>query len=139
MATQIVIDTNVFISALKSKKGASFKLLSLIGGGSFEINLSVPLVLEYEDVAKRSELQLSIDQKYIDDILDYLCQVANRHDIFFLWRPFLKDPKNDLVLELAVKARGKFILTYNLKDFNGIDQFGIQAITPKEFLEHIGE
>ncbi len=62
MATQIVIDTNVFISALKSKKGASFKLLSLIGGGSFEINLSVPLVLEYEDVAKRSELQLSIDQ-----------------------------------------------------------------------------
>ena len=113
--------------------------MSLIGGGSFEINLSVPLVLEYEDVAKRSELQLSIDQKYIDDILDYLCQVANRHDIFFLWRPFLKDPKNDLVLELAVKARGKFILTYNLKDFNGIDQFGIQAITPKEFLEHIGE
>ena len=57
----------------------------------------------------------------------------------YLWRPQLKDPSDDMVLELAVTANCKYIITYNLNDFKGIEKFGIQAITPKAFLEMVGE
>ena len=114
-------------------------MLSLVGQSDlFEINFSVPLVLEYEDVAKRPDLVPNLREQDIDDILDYLCSVAHRHTIFFLWRPFLKDPKDDMVLELAVEAQCDFIITFNQKDFVGSEQFGIVALTPQEFLRKIG-
>ena len=78
---QIVLDTNVVRSALWSRTGASYRLLSLVGGQAFEINLSVPLALEYEDVLRRPELGLRAEE--VADVLDYLCTVANLHDIFF--------------------------------------------------------
>ncbi|MCP9291137.1 putative toxin-antitoxin system toxin component, PIN family [Gracilimonas sediminicola] len=134
----VVIDTNVIISALRSNQGASFRLVSLIGTGKFNISLSVPLLLEYESVSKRKRFGHLIDQD-IDDFLNYLCKVADKRDIFFLWRPFLKDPKDDMILELAVEADCEYIITYNLGDFRGIDHFGLKALTPKEFLIKIGE
>lgn len=57
---------------------------------------------------------------------------------FFLWRPFLKDPKDDMVLELAVEAQCEYIVTFNQKDFVGSDQFGIAVVTPQEFLRKTG-
>ena len=138
-AKQVVLDTNVFVSALRSNQGASFLLLSLVGRSTaFEINLSVPLVLEYEDVAKRQARSLSLTYEDIDDVLDYLCAVANRREIFFLWRPFLRDPADDMVLELAVEAECEAILTYNQRDFTGVEQFGVRVLTPKAFLQEIG-
>lgn len=134
----VVIDTNVLISALRSSHGASFKLISLIGTGKFDISLSVPLLLEYEDVSKRKKFEHLIDTD-IDDLLNYICKVADKRIIFFLWRPFLKDPKDDMVLELAVEAGCEYIITYNIDDFKGIDQFYVEAITPKQFLIKIGE
>ncbi|MBF0231380.1 MAG: PIN domain-containing protein [Desulfamplus sp.] len=83
---RIVIDTNVFISALRSKRGASYK-----------------------------------------------------REIFYLWRPILKDPNDDMVLELAVESESDYILTYNKKDFLQSISFGIERLTPKEFLEILGE
>ena len=136
---RIVIDTNVFISALRSRRGASFKLLSMLGASAFEISVSVPLVLEYEALAKRHARTLGLDARTIDDILDYVCQVARRREIFFLWQPFLKDPNDDLVLELAVESESEFIITYNRRDFAGIETFGIKVLTPKEFLQKLGE
>ena len=135
----VVIDTNVFLAALISRRGASFKLLTLVGTGGFDICLSVPLVLEYEDAAKRqigSKIALSAQE--IDDVIDYLCTIGNHHQVYYLWRPLLKDPKDDMVLELAVGAGCNFILTYNLRDFQGVDQFGIHVMTPKTFLELLG-
>jgi putative PIN family toxin of toxin-antitoxin system len=137
--SQIVLDTNVVVSALRSQKGASYKLLMLIGKASFEINLSVPVLLEYEDATKRLLGRIALTEQEIDDILDYLCEMANRRDVFYLWRPFLKDPKDDMILELAVSAQSEIIITYNQKDFVGVEQFGIEVMTPKEFLERIGE
>jgi len=136
---QIVIDTNVFLSALRSNRGASFLLLMLVGQSSlFDFNLSVPLVLEYEDVAKRPGLVPLLSTQAIDNILDYLCSVARRRTIFFLWRPFLKDPKDDMVLELAVEAQCDYIVTFNRKDFVGCERFGVTVVTPQEFLRRIG-
>jgi putative PIN family toxin of toxin-antitoxin system len=135
---QVVIDTNVIVSALRSQQGASYKLLMLVGHANFEINLSVPVLLEYEDASKRLLGQIPLSAEEINNILDYLCGMANQRNVFFLWRPFLKDPKDDMILELAVSGQCEVIITYNKKDFVGIEQFGLQAMTPKEFLETIG-
>ncbi len=135
----IVIDTNVFVAALMSKRGASNKLLRLVGTGFFDISLSVSLVLEYEDASKRFlGLRINLTEQDIGDIIDYLCSVAIQRKIYFLWRPVLRDPRDDLVLELAVSAGCEFIVTYNVRDFHSVGKFGIKAIPPKEFLKVIG-
>ena len=137
--TQVVLDTNVIVSALRSNQGASYKLLMLVGRANFEINLSVPLLLEYEDATKRLLGQIPLTEIDINDILDYFCRMGNQREVFYLWRPFLRDSKDDMVLELAVSGRCGAIITYNKKDFVGVDQFGLRVITPKEFLEELGE
>ena len=136
--TQIVLDTNIVVTALRSKRGASFKLISLIDKAPFEINLSVPLVFQYEEVLRRQRHRLHITQDGIADFLDYLCSIANLHEIYFLWRPYLPDPQDDMLLDLAVKAGCKYIVTYNKRDFRGAEMFGIEVVTTKEFLERIG-
>ena len=74
----------------------------------------------------------------IEAILDYLLSKSNIREIFYLWRPFLKDPKDDLVLEVAVESRSKYIITFNKKDFKGIGKFGVEVLTPREFLIELG-
>lgn len=138
MLYSVVIDTNVFVSALRSKNGASYKLLMLIGRGLFDINVSVPLVLEYEASAKKNITQTRLNTEDIDYIVDYICSVAKHREIFYLWRPFLKDPKDDMALELAVESKSNFIVIYNTRDFVGSKKFGISVLTPKEFIERIG-
>ncbi len=135
---KIVIDTNVFIAALRSRRGASYLLLSLLDGGKFVMNVSVPLVLEYEAVAKRQLSDLALTEQEVNDIVDYICKVAVHQSIYYLWRPFLKDPKDDMVLEVAVAAECKYIVTFNVRDFGGSEQFGIQIVPPKVFLQQIG-
>ncbi len=133
-SSQIVIDTNILASAMRSKTGASFQLLDLIGKGFFEINLSVALLCEYEDVIKRPGHTKRFTPIEIEDFLDYIIGNSNHHDIYFLWRPALPDPKDDFLLELAIASGSKYIVTYNLKDFAGCESFGIEAIRPMDFL-----
>jgi len=136
---QVVIDTNVLVAALRSRRGASHRLLKLVGDDRFELNLSVPLVLEYEDAAMRLVEQGPLTADDIGTILDYLCVVAHHRQVFYLWRPFLSDPKDDMVLELAVAAGCEFIVTHNKRDFKGTEQFGLRVVTPQEFLREIGD
>lgn len=133
----IVIDTNVIISGLRSNKGASFKLVQLIGRGHFVFNISVPLILEYEDVLQRQLPSLVLDQNDVTNFLDYLCSAGTQHEIYYLWRPTLKDPNDEMLLELAVKAQCEYIVTYNKRDFKGSQSFGIEPVTPAEFLNKI--
>jgi putative PIN family toxin of toxin-antitoxin system len=135
----IVIDTNVIIAALRSRKGASNKLLSLVGTRKFEIHDSVALILEYEEVLLRQRAELGLSDDEISVFINSLCAMAHHHKIYFLWRPFLTDVNDELVLELAVSAKCEYILTHNVRDFRGSEQFGIRAITPKEFLQIIRE
>ena len=139
MKSRIVIDTCVLISALRSRNGASFRLLSLIDSNKFSFFLSVPLVLEYEAVAKRMSRNLGLTHTDIEDIIDYICTVGEHRQVHFLWRPSLKDPSDDFVLELAVEAESDYIVTHNVKDFKDIKKFNIKAITPKQLLLKIGE
>ncbi len=130
----IVIDTNVLISALKSKRGASYRLIVSLPDNLYTPNVSVPLFIEYEAVAKRQGLISNLSLVEIDAILDYFLSKSSIRKVFYLWRPFLKDPKDDLVLELAVESRSQYIVTFNIKDFKGVEKFGIKAITPQEFI-----
>jgi len=132
-----VIDTCVLISALRSRTGASYEILQLIRYGEIKMALSVALALEYESVALRSGLVPNLEQEEIQVVVDVLCLLAHHQKIFYTWRPFLPDPDDDLVLELAVAAGCTFIITHNIKDFKGSDSLQIQAITPAQALQLI--
>jgi len=107
------------------------------GGAGFEINLSVPLVLEYEMATSRDE---KIDAELIEPVLSYLCKVGRHREIYFLWRPFLRDPGDEMVLEVAVESGAEVIVTHNSRDFGGVEKaFGIRVETPREFLLRLQE
>jgi putative PIN family toxin of toxin-antitoxin system len=133
------MDTNVLVSALRSRNGASFRLLSIIDSGKFELAVSVPLVLEYEAASKKHLRASGLFASDVDAIIDYICSVAGHYRIYYLWRPFLSDPKDDMVLELAVVSNASHIVTYNGADFKGIEKFGLRAVKPRDFLQEIGE
>lgn len=135
MAPTIVLDTNVLIAGLRSPRGASYALLGQLGTDSFRVSVSVPLVLEYEAVAKEHYREIGLTHAEIDDVVDYICSVADHREIYYLWRPFLRDPKDDMVLELAVESGAEYIVTHNLRDFQGVEKFGIEAVSPGVFLK----
>jgi predicted nucleic acid-binding protein len=134
----VVLDTNVPEAALRSRRGASFALVSLVGTGRFEIALSVPLVFEYEDVLTRQAGVPGRDLAAVANLLDYLCAVGKHQPIFFLWRPCLSDAGDDMVLELAVAAGCEAIITHNRRHFTPAHQFGVRVLSPAEFLAEIG-
>jgi putative PIN family toxin of toxin-antitoxin system len=135
----IVIDTSVWIAALGSRFGASFRLLELVDRRRFVLNVSVPLILEYESIAKREANRLGLANEDIDDIIDYLCAVARHWSISYLWRPGLTDPGDEMILELAVTARCSAIVTFNVRDFGDASRFGIRVLRPGALLKEIGE
>lgn len=136
---EVVLDTNVLVAALRSDQGASFQVLRNLGGSGpgFRPCLSVPLVLEYESALRRVE---GLSQDDVDVVLNYLCKVGNLREIYFLWRPFLRDPSDEMVLELGVEAGVDAIVTHNIRDFRGVEEkFGIRVITPRTFLLELRE
>ena len=129
----VVFDTNVIEAALRSRRGASFALLSMAGTGRFEIAVSVPLVCEYQDVLMRQVARGAREESTVTDVVDYLCSIAKRQSIFFLWRPWLTDPKDDMILELAVAANCDAIVTHNRRHLRAARDFGIRVLSPAEF------
>jgi predicted nucleic acid-binding protein len=127
------LDSNVIVAGLRSRRGASFRVLSLVGTGAFTHCLSVPLLFEYEDVLKRPGM-VPFSGEVVEDVLDGLCATAERLPLYFLWRPQLADAEDDLVLEIAVTGRCDTIVTFNQRHFIGSEQFGVQIQTPGEFL-----
>jgi putative PIN family toxin of toxin-antitoxin system len=139
MKPHVVLDTNVLIAGLRSRRGASFALLGLLAEEAFEISVSVPLVLEYEAVARRQARELGLTYADVDTVVDFVCRQARHCTIFYLWRPFLRDPNDDMVLEVAVEAQCEYIVTFNTQDFAGVEQFGLRTLTPGAFLAVLQE
>lgn len=132
-----MIDTNVLVAALRSSAGASFQILLAADRGNFEVALSVPLLAEYDDVSGRPEMGFTISPSAISAIIGRIAQIARKQPIYFLWRPILPDPKDDMVLELGLAAGVSHIVTFNRKDFRPASQFGISIVSPSEFLKLI--
>jgi putative PIN family toxin of toxin-antitoxin system len=136
----VVLDTNVIVAALRSNQGASFQLLQELVGRrpGFRPCLSVPLVLEYESALRRRVEGLS--EEDVEVVLNYLCKIGNLREIYFLWRPFLRDPTDGMVLEVGVEAGADAIVTHNIRDFRGVEEkFGIRVVTPGTFLLELRE
>jgi predicted nucleic acid-binding protein len=134
---RVVVDPNVLVAATRSRLGASYQVLRRVGSGAFDVAVSVPLVLEYEDVLLRHVDDAGLAAEDVEAIIDYICSVAVRREIFFLWRPLLRDPGDDMVLEIAVAADCDAIVTHNIRDFLTVARFGIRLFTPAEFLNEL--
>jgi len=128
----------VLVAAARSRRGASFALVSSIPAPEFQPCLSVGLYAELQDLLTRPENVPT--GRTPDDALGfvrYLASHAHLQEIHFLWRPFLADADDDMVLELAVAAGCGHIITHNVKDFHGSEQFGVTALASREFLSLI--
>jgi predicted nucleic acid-binding protein len=136
-----VLDTNVLVAAIRSRLGASFRLLSLLQRTipPFEPVVSVPLVVEYEEALFRHIRRSPLTRGDVEDLIDFLISVSIRQDVFFLWRPFLRDAADDFVLEAAVAARATHIVTHNVRHFEGAESFDLRIVTPARFLDEMGE
>ena len=134
---RIILDTNVLYAGLYSSEGASYQILRAIERGQIKIILSTTLLFEYEDILSRRKSELRLSERQIEPILDNLCRLSDHQKIYYLWRPFLQDPKDDHILEVAVASQINTIVTHNTKDFNGIDKFEIRPITPGQLLKEM--
>ena len=140
---KIVIDTNVILSALFSNKGKSYKLMELLASkalADIKYNIvSVPLVLEFEEVLLRPKNRTKYDNfthEEIRLIISDIVHISHKTKLHFLWRPFLKDSFDDKVLETAVNGQAQAIITYNTKDFAGVQKyFGIDILTPAQLFD----
>jgi putative PIN family toxin of toxin-antitoxin system len=135
---RVVLDTNVLVAAARSRNGASFALVSSIPAAEFQPCLSVGLYAEWQDALTRPENLPP--GRTVEDALGfvrYLAGQSHLQEIHFLWRPFLPDPDDDMVLELALAAGCEHIITHNLADFRGSEQFGVTALSPRQFLNLI--
>jgi predicted nucleic acid-binding protein len=137
---RVVLDTNVLVAAVRSRQGASFALVSSIPSPEFQPCLSVGLYTEWQEVLTRAE-NLPPDRTSEDALgfVRYLAGQCHLQEIHFLWRPFLPDADDDMVLELAVAAGCRHIITHNVKDFHGSERVGVTALSPREFLKLIGK
>jgi predicted nucleic acid-binding protein len=131
---RIVIDTNVLVAGLRSRLGASFALLSQVGNGVYQPVLTVPLVMEYEDVLLRAGM-VPVSNQSAQSVIDYFCAQASAHEVNFLWRPHLPDPKDDMVLEAAINGGASIIVTHNVRDFAGAESMGVKVLRPAEFMQ----
>ncbi len=137
---RVVLDTNILVVASRSRRGASFQILRLIPDPRFRICLSLSLYPEYLDVLSRPKNHPSgLSMPQIQGAVRRLVSQAHLQEVYFHWRPFLPDSDDDMVLELAAAARAKRIVTFNLKDFRGVERFGVRAVKPRDFLIEIGE
>jgi putative PIN family toxin of toxin-antitoxin system len=137
---KIVLDTSVLVAAARSRRGASFALVSSVPSPLFQLCLSVGVYTEWQAVLTRSEhLPAGGSPELALGFVRYLASQAHLQDVHFLWRPFLRDPDDDMVLECAVAARCPYIVTHNVKDFKGTERLGVQAVTPSQFLQLLKE
>jgi putative PIN family toxin of toxin-antitoxin system len=134
---QIILDTSVLYAGLYSATGAAFQVLRAAEAGKLQFVISTSLLFEYEDVLKRKNGELHLTDEEIDVVLDNICLFSKFQKIYFLWRPYLKDSGDDHVLEVTIASKTKTIVTHNIKDFVGVGNLGVRAITPKQLLEEM--
>ena len=134
----VVIDTNIWISALISKDGVSREIIRLALQEKLVPQISITLFLEYEAVMKREKIQTlcALTQEEQEELFQAFLSTCQWNEIFYLWRPNLDDVGDDFLIELAVASNSRVIITDNVKDIAfGELHFDIEALTPKEFLE----
>ncbi|MCA6589794.1 MAG: putative toxin-antitoxin system toxin component, PIN family [Pseudanabaena sp.] len=123
MKSRIVIDTSVLISALIGSTGASRELIRLCLQGEYQPLMGNNLFLEYESVILREEIitQCTLTKQEIFTLIDAFMSVCQWIDIYYLWRPNLRDEADNHLIELAIAGNAQIIATKNIKDFLNSD------------------
>ena len=135
---RIVLDTSVLVAASRSRNGASFRIVSMLPTPKFEIALTIAVYTEWQAALTRPEhLPPGVTADMALGFVRYLASVSHLQDVHFLWRPFLRDPDDDMVLECAVASGCEFIVTHNVKDFRRVEALNVRAITPADFLNRL--
>lgn len=135
-----VLDTNVLVAALRSASGASRQLLLALRDKRFSAVVSVPLFIEYEATLKRAELLkgTKLGLRDIDDLLDILAACCEQTEIHFSWRPQLRDPKDEMVLETVLNSSAGALVTFNRTDFEpACANLGVELLSPSQFLDRL--
>ncbi len=136
---RVVLDTNILVAASRSSNGASFALLQALRSRRFIALASVPLLLEYEAVLKRPE-HLAFGGRTVamtDAFLDAMTLFIEPVHLHYFWRPQLRDPADEMVLETALNGRADALVTLNINDFAPASHFRLPIHTPGAFLRHL--
>jgi putative PIN family toxin of toxin-antitoxin system len=134
---RLVIDTDVVVAAMRSNRGASFALIEAARHQRVNFAATVPLCFEYESVCYRLEHRQAaeLSAAEVDIFVSAIIDLIEPVEIFFLWRPQLRDPGDELVLEAAVNARADAIVTFNRRDYlPAAGLFGLEVMLPKDVL-----
>ena len=137
---RFILDTNVLVAGLRSPNGASAALLKLVLAGKIKPIASVPLFLEYEAVLLRPKhlLAAQLAEAEVTNFLDVFAGLVEPTEIFYLWRPQLKDADDDMVLEAAVNGQAAIIVTFNTADFlPAAAKFKLKLMLPSLFLKEL--
>lgn len=137
---RVVLDTSIVVAALRSRRGASHRLLELVAHGKVRPLVSTALFLEYEDVLMRPETRLAtkMDAANVDGFLAAFASAAEGVEVNFRWRPQLKDPNDELVLEAGVNGAADALVTHNVRDFReAAPRFGLRVLLPREVLKEL--
>ncbi len=136
------MDTDAIIAAMRSPPGASAAIIRKARQGKVALLLSVPLAMEYEAVCVRPEHQLAagLSEQEVRIFVDAVIAIAEPVKIHYLWRPQLRDPSDEMVLETAVNGRANLLITFNVRDYGTAPvRFGIEVMTPREAVERISK
>ena len=132
---RMTLDTSVLVAAARSRTGASFTLVSMLPTPEIEIALTVPLYTEWQAVMTRPEnLPPGATAEDARAFLRYLASIAHLQEVHFLWRPFSRDPDDDMIVECAVSSGCEYIVTHNAKDFRRVEELNVQVIAPADLL-----
>ncbi|MYD87910.1 MAG: putative toxin-antitoxin system toxin component, PIN family [Acidobacteria bacterium] len=137
---RLVLDTNVVVAGLRSPTGASAELLDRALTGAFTLLVSVALALEYEAVCGHADQRIAsgLSETDVETIVTALCAVAEPVATRFLWRPQLRDPADEMVLEAAINGAADALATFNRRDFGQAPaRFGIVLVSPQEALRRL--
>ena len=135
-----VLDTDVIVAAMRSPSGASAAILSEARQGGVTMLVSVPLALEYEAICSEAEHRLAagLNEHEVEIFVDAVVAMAEPVKTHFLWRPQLRDPGDEMVLEAAVNGQADLLVTFNVRDFGLVpSRFGIEVLTPRDAIERI--
>lgn len=132
-----IMDTNILVSAFRSRRGASFEVYQRLRAGAWTAVLSNHLLFEYEEVLKRDAPTLGLSLEEVDELLNAICARGEMWTLPHGWEPVLTDPDDEPMVELAWESDARCIVTHNTRDLRPATRLGIEVLKPGDFLARL--